>query len=1229
MSEYHLEISNIHCGECITSLNSLFSNLLDPAKSQSYSINNNSTVTLRVPQLDAKLTKKIIGGIQTLGFDVIGSDLHEFQQHQLQLEQQLHSQNCRRSGIYPRGLDFVARQLSDRLFHFANKTRTKKKKNAERESHLKFCKACQEQAAADSKNNTSSTTSSLTLSNDKINDDNNNNSKKRPQIVVSSPTQFRALFKIDGMTCALCSNTIQEAIINVLKTNSHNYEVDKILMQDAKQLVSINIFDGTGNVIVSNKQLTNAVVEAVNNSGYDCKLMDIQPIESSQLQVQHKVTAIISGMSCVSCSNTIVNAVKPLPFVDEVAISHMSKTGVFILNNNDQDNVSQIRTIVEDAGYGIEIQSVEKLTVNVFKSQDRKRTILLKISGMYCQDCPKRILACLSSKSQLIVDDKTSAAFYVSNPFIKFTYTPNLGNNSDNDGEITTVRSIINDVQLVSSSFKIELVKAKSLNEELIQSALKEIKQYLIRLSFTFLIAIPTFVIGIVPMSLLKNGDSFKKWAHEAIIAGRISRLDWILFFLATPVYFFIDYVFHRKAFLEVRTIWRSGSYKQKFLKFGSMNLLISLGTTVSYFASITQMALAGADSSMDSHSGAMNGDTNSYFDSVVFLTFFILIGKTLESISKYKTNQSITNLNSLKLNKAHLISDNQESEVDVQLLEVGDLIKVYPGQSPPVDAIIIENSSKFDENSLTGESTPIEHKPGDQIFAGTINVGSTTITCKVASLTGDSLLDQIIRIVRDGQMSKATESQLESTIDTLMGYFVPTIVCLAIITWIVWLGLGYGGALPQKYLDSSYGGWAYWSLEFAIAVFVIACPCGIGLVAPTALFTGSGIAARNGILARGSTGSGFQEASGVNVICFDKTGTLTKGGDPKVVDHETVNNALLKHSLAITKDLESNSNHPLSKGIKSFIEEFCKKQQITLNDGANSIQATEISGKGVYGKYPDGKECIAGNEKLLSQYNGQLTTEQLGKLSKWKNEAKSIVILAVKENEEAQFVPWMLYSIRDEIREEAAMVIETLQQQQQVECWMISGDNELTAKAVAREVGIKESNVISEVLPEEKLNKIKYLKSALFTNDDSDGNDRKKKDVTIAMVGDGINDAPALAVADVGIALASGSELAVTSADFILLNKKYPLLSILTMLKLSKKVFRRIKFSFGWAIVYNVVGIPIAAGVVFPSHHFRLSPIWASAAMAASSVSVVLSGLALNFFKVPKEVVLFQKSVN
>ncbi|EOO03707.1 putative copper-transporting atpase 1 protein [Phaeoacremonium minimum UCRPA7] len=640
-------------------------------------------------------------------------------------------------------------------------------------------------------------------------------------------------------------------------------------------------------------------------------------------------------------------------------------------------------------------------------------------------------------------------------------------------------------------------------------------------------------------------------------------------------------------------------------------------GTTIAYVSSVSQLIAAAAN-----HPEEIS-DTNFYFDSVVFLTFFLLIGRLIESYSKSKTGDAVEALGKLRPTEATLFEKQGDKEktsvVAADLLDFGDVVRVPHGGSPPADGTVVQGESSFDESSLTGESHLIKKNPGDQVFSGTVNKDAP-ILVQITGVSGQSMLDQIVNIVREGQTKRAPMEQIA---DLLTTYFVPIVTFVAILTWLIWLAMGLSGRIPSHYLDVSSGGWVAFSLQFAIAVFVVACPCGLGLAAPTAIFIGGGMAAKHGILAKGG-GEAFEKASRIDCVVFDKTGTLTVGGQPTITDSEIfpdsteVNNKTTESMLAALKAVEDNSSHPIAKAIVTY----CSAKGLDTNVVVENLE--EIPGKGMKAVYrtlthDKSFEIIVGNEALLKDFSVSISTKVSEALQKWKTEAKSIALAATKpissENDATISLKWSVaaaLSISDPIREEAPAIVRALQSRG-TRVWMLSGDNSVTASAVAARIGIPSDQVISGVLPAQKSEKITYLQSTLKARVGHDSESTTRR-ATVAMVGDGINDSPALTAADVGVAIGSGSDVAISSADFVLV--KSDLRGIVTLLDLSGAVFRRIKFNFGWALIYNAIAVPVAAGALYPimsnGKHVRLDPVWASLAMALSSISVVTSSLLL-----------------
>jgi len=438
---------------------------------------------------------------------------------------------------------------------------------------------------------------------------------------------------------------------------------------------------------------------------------------------------------------------------------------------------------------------------------------MIRVAGMFCDNCPQRVLEALSSAFQgLLAIDKPPSQ---KDPVITVIYRPQQG--------IVTIRGIVATIHSVNNQFRAKTYHPPTIEERSRAMQLRERRRLLLRFLLSFIVAVPTFLISVVWASLVSPSNSVRIFFEAKLWAGADTRAEWALFFLATPVMFFAADVFHVRAIKEIRALWSRNSrvpILRRFYRFGTMNLLMSAGTSVAYFPSIAVLALE------SQKTGQGSGQISTYFDSVVFQTMFILAGRYLEAFSKAKTGDTVTMLGKLRPTEALLVTsnldsvdsleDNQSSlpttkveRINVDFLEVGDVVRVLRGASPPADGTVLSGDSTFDESSLTGESRPIIKNAGNQVFAGTVNTGKP-INIRVTKISGASMLDQIVKVVREGQTKRA---QVERVADILTGYFVPVITLIAISTFVIWFGLGQGGVLPENWQDIDAGGWAFWAL--------------------------------------------------------------------------------------------------------------------------------------------------------------------------------------------------------------------------------------------------------------------------------------------------------------------------------------------------------------------------------------------------------------------------------
>ncbi|TAQ87078.1 hypothetical protein B7494_g4599 [Chlorociboria aeruginascens] len=927
-------------------------------------------------------------------------------------------------------------------------------------------------------------------------------------------------------------------------------------------------------------------------------------VDTHESQDRFRASIAIGGMTCAACVTAITQELEKKGWVRKVAVNLISNNATVEFDG--EQHQKDIVESIEDIGYDATLDNVVNLnsTENNKDNQISSRIVDILVHGMFCEHCPSRILTALESFGNRVVIEKPLSS---GNPIMRLSYTPQSPN--------FTIRNIFAKISAVDDALVPSIYHPLTLEERSKNIHLREQQRILIRVLATLIVAIPTFIIGIVFMSLLPSTNAGRMFLMRPLAAG-VSRAQWALFIMATPVYFRCADVFHRRAFKELRALWRPGNTTpifQRFYRFGSMNMLMSLGTSIAYISSVAQLIAAGV------HPSSVPDNNVFYFDSVVFLTLFLLVGRLIESYSKSKTGDAVAMLGKLRPTEALLIDSGEAASgkdvvtgeelangrieeslksVNVDLLEFGDIVRILHGASPACDGIVVQGETR-----------------------------DSPISVKITGAAGSSMLDQIVKAVREGQTRRAP---MERIADTLTGYFVPFVTLVAICTWLIWLALGYSGALPQNYLSTDSDSWVAWSLQFAIAVFVVACPCGLALAAPTAIFVGGGLAAQHGILAKGG-GEAFEMASRLDCVVFDKTGTLTIGGEPVVTDFQVFQNLVELGKSDHTLDskasdigrtvlniicaIEANSSHTIAKALTSF----CRARNAV---GTKVERVEEIAGKGMKGTFSidvEEIEFVIGNEQLILDQSVSIIQDIQTTLDTWKSAGKSVAIAAMKGTkiigEKTDTKAWQLaaiFAISDPIRPEAPGIISALIKRG-TDVWMLSGDNQVTASAIGSQIGIPSGNVIAGVLPGQKAEKIQYLQRTLKARSTM-GKEHSQKRALVAMVGDGINDSPALTTADVGIAIGSGSDIAISSAEFVLVSSNLNVL--LTLLDLSSVVFRRIKFNFFWALVYNLIALPIAAGALYPivssGKHVRLDPVWASLAMAASSISVVciMSGL-------------------
>ena len=583
-----------------------------------------------------------------------------------------------------------------------------------------------------------------------------------------------------------------------------------------------------------------------------------------------------------------------------------------------------------------------------------------------------------------------------------------------------------------------------------------------------------------------------------------------------------------------------------------NMDSLVALGTSAAFLYS-----LYGTYHVLEGHA---HFAMNLYYESAGVILTLITLGKYFEDVSKGKTSMAIQTLVGLAPKMATVLRDGQEVEIPVEEVQVGDLIRVKPGEKVPVDGVVTEGNSTVDESMLTGESIPVSKAVGDEVIGASLNKTGSFIL-KATKIGKDTALSQIIQLVEQAQGSKAPIAKLA---DKVSGVFVPIVIGLALVSGLAWYFLGQES-------------WVF-ALTITISVLVIACPCALGLATPTAIMVGTGKGAENGILLK--SGEALEEANHVNMVVFDKTGTITNG-TPVVTDVVTADNTDADALIHLAASLEVASEHPLGEAIVAK----AKEQGATFDEVTN-FEA--IPGFGIKGHVGE-TLVFLGNEKWMRE-NGLANEAMNEKANRFAEQGKTPLYIGYNDAVQGLIV------VADTVKESSARAIQTLHEMG-IQVAMMTGDHERTAQAIAAEVGI--DRVFSEVLPQDKANYVSKL---------------QEEGYIVAMVGDGINDAPALAQAQVGIAIGTGTDVAIESADAVLM--KSDLMDVPAMLKLSRATIRNIKENLFWAFAYNVIGIPFAMGVLHLFGGPLLNPMIAGAAMSFSSVSVVLNALRLKRWK-------------
>lgn len=958
------------------------------------------------------------------------------------------------------------------------------------------------------------------------------------------------------MVCSACSTAVENGLKKLPGVTS----------------VKVALLAETAEVCFNEGQLRSAaIVEAVEDMGFAAEVLRDEGVEKKfKGNSGSRITLQVTGMTCSACSTTVERVLKAVPGVNRVAVSFTTGDAAVEAENGRTLRAETLVEAIEDAGFeAMEVKEVEQSRVK------------LLIGGMTCSACTGAVDGVL----RRVVGVETVSVALLPEGSAEVRFNPDLAG----------PRMFIEAIE--DAGFDAIISSANHANQRKGNPTASEAERYRALFWTSLAFTLPTFALNMI----LPYMPMFT-WIYSGIVK-KVSLASFLKWGLATPVQFVIGARFH------------TGAYKSLKNGTANMDVLVSLATNVAYFTSIYLIFHC----IWTGHSFGRD-----FFETSTMLITFILLGKYLESSAKGQTSEAISKLMDLTPNTAILLREipgggdannpeYSEETISSTLIHRGDLLKVLPGSRIAADGVMTEGSNThIDESMITGESLPVNKKAGDPVVGGTLNSGSAFVM-RAVRVGADASLSQIVKLVENAQLAKAP---IQAVADRISSVFVPFVVLLAMTTWFVWYIAGATGYFPDSWLPAGETKMVF-AMMFGIAVLVTACPCALGLATPTAVMVGTGVGASNGILIKGA--DGLERAGHVTILVFDKTGTLTIG-NPTVVDFKIFQSDVQEDDfLRTVAAAESQSEHPLARAIQKFIRSKLGAIVPDANSASDSQQQQRlylpkvdevdiVPGEGLR-CLVGGVKVAVGNKKLLDDAEISIPKDVLTYVGQVQRDARTCVLVAMNGKIAGSF------AITDPIRPEAAGVVAALSRMG-VQSHLVTGDNWQTARAIAAECGIV--SVHAEVSPAGKAAKIEELKAPAPGRGAVSLASRPSTPV-VAMVGDGINDAPALAAADVGIAVGAGTDIAIEAADFVLMRSD--LEDVVAAIDLSRKTFRQIRYNYLWAMGYNLLAIPLAAGVLYPRTHIQAPPWVAGAAMAFSSVSVVCSSLSLRYYKRPPRV--------
>ena len=855
---------------------------------------------------------------------------------------------------------------------------------------------------------------------------------------------------------------------------------------------------------------------------------------------------------------------------------------LLLLQNLDQKPTTIQPSMHHSQAFG-EDPLLEPATHTYQPPSQQTQTVELLVGGMTCAMCSRAITQALQ-ESPGVINVTVSLATNVAT--IDFNHT------------IATLEELKHTIQ--SLGYKVTQLlsnQPETKLEQLTKQQHKEVKHKKNAFIWSLIGTLPIVTITMMLPHVLSMTSPIMAWLHTTVLVlnQQIMRESLLLWGLATMVQFGSGFTFYRTSYHNIQ----SG-------KLG-MDILVAIGTTASYIYACYEM---------------WRGQEAHFFETSSVLIAFVLLGKWMNSLAVRRTSDALTQLMKLQAKSAIQIKPKDttktmwnpqtpstgtntfnpmmdaydEETVSVDLIHPRDTVKVLRGASIPADGVVSHGEMTVDESMITGESVPVLKTPGSFVLGGTVCIETSGAFVFVNGVGASTALAQIVQLVQEAQTRQVP---IQSLADTISGIFVPVVCICSVVTYMTWYALCMTGVVPSQWFDEE--GPCTFSLMFGIACLVISCPCALGLATPTAVMVGTGVGAKHGILMKG--GEALEAASKVDAVVFDKTGTLTKGKpcitDFWQVDHSQYNK---EYILWLLGSLERNSEHPLANAVVSFSEiEIAAYLENQPFCQPNDFQAS--TGRGASGRI-DGVTVAVGNRSFCAIKNVTISSQVEVKMTELEQEGKTAITASIG----GEIVCVM--GIADELKADAAASIAYLQKKMGMDVWMVTGDNSRTARAISMQLGLSPDKVIAEALPVAKVQQVKTLQA------------QGKK---VAMIGDGINDSPALAQADVGMSLGTGAEIAAEAADMVLVRGHVQ--DVCIALDLSRVIFHRIQLNLFFSLVYNCLGIPVAAGLLYPFIHTRLPPTLAAVAMALSSFSVVSSSLALRLYTPPRVEVTQQQS--